>query len=146
MNPQIDFETLRVIGEQLRTQDNLATSDPLFIVQQKRKVYGFEKGYAEALQDEDAGVSWINGEDELDITSRQGKYFEALIKGRDVPEGWTRVRWKMRWEFVTACFTRKGCEDYIAANGHNLKSPRIYVASAYRNREWIALRQYLLTH
>lgn len=45
--------------------------------------------------------------------------------------------------FVTCCFTAKGCEDYIAANGHNLKKPRIYVESGYRNREWEIMREFL---
>ena len=44
------------------------------------------------------------------------------------------------WVFATACFTEQGCKDYLAANGHNLKSPRVYVYSGYRNAEWIALR------
>lgn len=46
--------------------------------------------------------------------------------------------------FVTACFTRKGAEAYIAANGHNLREPFIYVASLFRNREMIGLRAAIL--
>jgi hypothetical protein len=29
---------------------------------------------------------------------------------------------------------------YIYLNGHNLRAPRIYVESAFRNAEWQALR------
>lgn len=46
--------------------------------------------------------------------------------------------------FVTACFTRKGAEDYLAVNGHNLRDPFIYVASAWRNKEMIELREAML--
>lgn len=48
-----------------------------------------------------------------------------------------------QWEFVTVCFTEQACEDYIASNGHNLNEPRIYAASAYGNREMIAIREML---
>lgn len=51
---------------------------------------------------------------------------------------------KLDGKITTACFTRKGCEDYIALNGHNLKSPRIYVESGYRNREWEQLRELVM--
>lgn len=48
------------------------------------------------------------------------------------------------WEFVTACFTEKGCKDYLAVNGHNLTEPRIYAAGSYRNEEFRTVREYLL--
>ncbi len=51
---------------------------------------------------------------------------------------------KGRWEFVTACLTENGAQDFINCNGHNLHSPRIYGWSGYRNREWINLRNYFL--
>lgn len=145
MNPTIQFEKLRAIGEQLRTQDNLATSEPLFIVEQKRRDYGFSSNWS------DSPVVWLDEEgNEHALDSEEGKKLEKLLREaasfEEVPKGWTRTHYKDRWEFVTACFTRKGCEDYIAANGHNLKSPRIYVASAHRNAEWNAVRGYLLTH
>jgi hypothetical protein len=48
-----------------------------------------------------------------------------------------------KWEFVTACLTQKGCEDFIKADGHNYKRTRIYVASGYRNEEWQLIRDIL---
>jgi hypothetical protein len=59
------------------------------------------------------------------------------------PDGFTRSGFVKRWEFVTACFTEQGCKDYLDANGHNLRNPRIYVHSGYRNAEWIKLREWL---
>ena len=49
-----------------------------------------------------------------------------------------------RWEFVTGCFSRAGAQAYIDANNHNLREPRIYAATLYRNREMIAIREALL--
>ncbi|GAG30941.1 unnamed protein product [marine sediment metagenome] len=67
---------------------------------------------------------------------------EAEATGGDVT-GWVKSYYLDTWEFVTACFTEQGCQDYIDANVYNLDEPRIYVASAYRNCEFIAVREML---
>lgn len=54
------------------------------------------------------------------------------------------VGYKIIWTFVTCCFTEAAANRYIKENRHNLKNPRTYVASAYRNHEWIAVREMLL--
>jgi len=116
------MKALREIGEEIRTQDNAGTSHPIFAVQQKVRDYGYGREYCD-------GVVWINGDgDEAasgDTTGCERTYF------RD------------RWEFVTACFTRVAAQRYIDENQHNLKEPRIYVYSAYRNREWQEIREAL---
>lgn len=52
----------------------------------------------------------------------------------DKPKGkWSEVVKKSFHDrFVTVCFTRKGAEDFIAAERHNLQNPRIYVQYAER--------------
>lgn len=61
----------------------------------------------------------------------------------EVTEEGDEVRYHVEWEVVTVCFTRKGAEQYLRVNGHNLWNPRIYAMSAYRNAEMIALREWL---
>lgn len=46
-------------------------------------------------------------------------------------------------EFVTACFTEEGANNYLKINGHNLRKPFIYVTSLYRNEEMIKIRELL---
>lgn len=48
------------------------------------------------------------------------------------------------WEFSDACFTEASAEAIIARHGHNLDSPRVYVASGFRNPEWQLIREFLL--
>lgn len=130
-------ESLHRIGELIRTQDNRATSDPLFIVQQKKRIYGLDSDRCEEYE-------WIDEYDHehvADDIERAG--CDALERDGKRPEGWQKVYYVDQWEFVTACFTEQGCKDYIAANGHNLNEPRIYAASMYRNREMIAIRETL---
>ena len=128
---------MQQIGEWIRTQDNRCTSDPLFIVQQKKRIWGMDSDYCEDYE-------WVAEDDHEHIAEgveRAG--CDALdCNGEDVP-GWHKVYYVDQWEFVTVCFTEKACQDYIAANGHNLTEPRIYAASAYRNREMIAIREIL---
>lgn len=128
-------EQLQRIGKLLRTQDNLATSDPMFLVQQRVRFYGV------ALEYTDDHV-WIKDGEEADRL--EAARLDVLEFGGGDLGGWVKVGYVDRWEFVTACFTQRGADDYIAANGHNLNEPRIYVASADRNAEFIAVRKFLL--
>lgn len=127
------------IAARLRTQDNRATHLPIFVVEQKRRVYGFDTGYAD-----DADIAWIDPDGEPgdadEVAEIEAKYQDT----GEEPEGWTRTAFQDRWEFVTACFTEQGCKDFLAVNKHNLTEPRIYVYSGYRNREWEEVRDHLL--
>lgn len=138
-----DTFSLPAIGERLRTQDNLATALPIFIVQQKDEVvcnpdYSHAgESPREIFRDEDG--------DEVTDSDRLGWIrIEEERTGR-VPDGYDRIHVVTVWEFVTACFTRVGAEEHIRQNGHNLNSPRIYVSSAFRNPEWEAVRNFLIS-
>jgi hypothetical protein len=108
---------LAYLSSELQTQDNLGTADPLFIVEERERIYGVGGDYQEGQE--------LVGDEESDGEGEMVGYVD-------------------RWRFVTAAFTRKACQEYIEANRHNLTDPRVYVATAYRNREWIALRAYLM--
>ncbi|MEK9505133.1 hypothetical protein [Gaopeijia maritima] len=123
------------IGEELRTQDNACTNLPIFAVQQRVRDYGLE----EASQWE-----WRNAEDDWDLASpEEAARLDEVMEAWDDPAPWVRNYYEDRWEFVTACLTRKGCEEYLRKNDHNLTEPRIYAYSAYRNVEWSWLRETL---
>lgn len=65
----------------------------------------------------------------------------------DENESYTKTAYQDTWENVQPFFTRKGAEEYLHANKHNLtdkEPPRVYVVSAYRNAEWQAIRQMLI--
>lgn len=50
-----------------------------------------------------------------------------------------------QWVTVMVAMTRKGADDYLERDGHNLKKPRIFVESLYRCQEMIALREWLIS-
>ena len=127
---------IKEIARELATQDNLMTDQPIFLVQQLRKVY---------IIDDGDNYDWVD-EDWNDVTDAKTiKELEAHLEEHGEPkDGYTQNHYAEAWEFVTACFTRKGCDEYLAANGHNLKSPRVYADGSYRNAEWQAVRNFLM--
>nr|EFA1860821.1 ead/Ea22-like family protein [Escherichia coli] len=129
-------DSFGIIGENIRTQDNRITSAPMFCVYQKREIV------VDADYDYDR-IVWVD-EDGNEANKRQSRRLELLHENfREPPEKWRRVAVKDIDEFVTCCFTEQGCKDYLAANGHNLRLPFIYVKSGFRNAEYIGIRNWL---
>jgi hypothetical protein len=147
-------DALKRIRTNLRTQDNRATSWPMFAVQQKRRDYGYDPNYSDHVvwidqcndcveapnEAECAKSDYVLEPDEPTHEQLEKQYQET----GDEPDGWTRTSYVDRWEFVTACFTEQGCKDYLEVNGHNLNEPRIYAYSGWRNHEWQTITRLLL--
>lgn len=131
-------DQMQRIGELLNTQNNRATEHPLFIVQEREVICGVGEDHTDEFDWHDADNDWVQAGDEKKVE------LEALEDSLEDTGSWQRVGYVTRWRFVTACFTEQGCQDYIVANRHNLNDPRIYAASAYRNREFIAVREFLM--
>lgn len=126
--------TLLRIGRALETQDNAATAHPIYIVQSRRRIYGFDPDYADA-------PTWIAADEPVEATPEEAAEVEAEYEETGVErEDWTRTAYQDTWEAVTVCLTRAAAEQYIERQRHNLSHPRVYVESGYRNNEWIALR------
>jgi hypothetical protein len=125
---------IQKISGLIKTQDNRMTSEPIFLVQEKKRIY-CDSG------DVDENC-WMNdGEEVLEDVSKE--LFEIYQEGGRISPDFELVGYYDVWEFVTCCFTNAGAEEYIRVNGHNLNEPRIYVASGWRNQEWIDVRNFL---
>lgn len=133
------------LAEQLRTQDNAITSDPIFVVQRLHREVGWDPDYTEH-------ICWIDGANEdyvyPDVDPERHKRLEAAYLGEiDWPEDeaqpedeWTRTGFMWKWEFVQPFMTREAAEAFRAAQAHNIGESRVYVESGYRNPEWRLLR------
>lgn len=141
MSAPVTREAMRDIGREIATQDNRITDAPIFIVQQKRTYVGAD-GY-----NSNSRVEWRKEEFEHGLASRTyARELETHYRRTgEQKNGWTRFSVFDVWEFVTACFTEQGCKDYLKNNGHNLNESRIYAAGSYRNNEFRAVRDYLLS-
>src|SRR5574343_474719 len=104
------------ISSNIATQNNRATADPIFIVQQKVRDFGFEPSYADEYIWIDEASEEV-GDPEL----------IAKLEASDDEEvdglAYHKVYYKERMEYVTACFTERGCLDYIEQNRHRMKDP-----------------------
>lgn len=127
-------ESLKVIGELIRTQDNRITDQPMFIVFEKQEIIGSD-------EHSPSRIVWTwEGEE---VEELRGKRLELLHQdGRDT-RGYDRYAMQEIEVFVTACFTEQGCKDFLHLNGHNLRQPFIYAAGSYRNNEFRTLRNWL---
>lgn len=127
-------EALAKIAHLIRTQDNRATDAPMFIVQERKRDYGYDCDFC------DEHV-WLDTEnDYVEATPAEVRNLES---GKMDGRRWQKTGYKDRWEFVTACFTEQGCKDFIAADGHNHGELRIYAAGSYRNHEFRFVRDFI---
>jgi hypothetical protein len=130
MNPE-----LLEISKNLRTQDNRITNDPMFCVQVRERVYGFDSDHADHMCEVDADGN------EIEDASKDAADYEHDESGI------TTTGYRDFWKTVMVCFTEAGCQEHLRQNQHNYghyEETRIYVESFYRNPEMIAIRNYLM--
>lgn len=130
---------LKALQHELKTQDNAITADPLFCVYQIRRIGGLDPDYSDNYE-------WYNSVDCEVADEKKAKALERYSKkflGAE-PKNWRKVYYRDMRQFVTACLTRKGAEEFIRVNGHNMREPFIYVESMWRNEEMKSLRNALL--
>ena len=84
---------LKTIGALLRTQDNLATAEPVFIVQQKRRIYGIDTAFA-------GNITFLDSSEGFELTDEAlatvTKQFNAT---GNTPKNCTRTGYIDNWEF-----------------------------------------------
>lgn len=103
----------------VRTQDNLFTADPVYVVQVYTRIYGMSDEYTDkyAFLDDD--------QDEVPPHT----------------PGARMVYYEETWDFVQAFLTQSAADHYVATQGHRHSGAlRVYVDSAHRNPEWRELR------
>src|SRR5687768_4710001 len=114
MTPNELPQVVAEIGERIRTQDGRITSHPIFVVEERVRIYGMDPVW-------DGPVVWLHADEPVEVSPEESARLEAAYQEADQePENFTRTGYVDYWRFVTACFTEQGCKDYIAANGHNL--------------------------
>lgn len=135
-----DSDRLREIGHQINTQDNRCTAHSMFLVEQLVRDWGYAEGGSD-------GFKWLHYEEGVEADEEKAKALEETDDRIDGDlHGWERCYYRDRWEFVTACFTKHGCEEFLNSHRHNLNNPRIYVASGYRNHEYQFIREWLMRY
>jgi len=133
-------EQLKELAHELNIQDNRCTSNPLYVVQQKRRIYGLDTDYCEQViyqWKDDPEYFWETEEEAIKEASKYG-YAEDQIDNVIQKIGYIDI-----WDMVCVHLTEKAAQLYIDQNSHNLNSPRIYVSSQYRCHEFNNVVEYL---
>ena len=137
-------DLLRRMAENLKTQDNLATQDPLYVVYEKELVTGLEDGYSDFW-------AWItdDNKDQDEADADMMKVLDQLLENCEPlvigSRTYRRIGCKYVDRFASAFLTRKAAEDYIFYNSHHLEQPYIFVESLDRNPEMAAVRKYFMS-
>jgi hypothetical protein len=115
---------LEELIHELKTQDNLATAHPLYVVQEQREIAGMDLKYAERWKWHSEDHEYCYSDDEIQAAIQvdvEDEFGEA-VSDCD--------------EHVTVHLTMKAAQRYLEENRHNLAKPRIFVESQYRCHEW----------
>ena len=141
------MNTIPIIAENLHIQDARMTNLPIFIVQQKSRIYNLEESDQYIWIDECGEEVENHMAIALDCADQDN---QDEVLDPDNPEcqldtnDYRKSYYRDEYVFVQPFFTEHGAQEYIKANGHNLREPRIYVESGYRNEEWRLIREYLM--
>lgn len=136
------------LEHRLRTQDNRSTAWPLYVVEQRERIYGLDPQWS----DSDTGYIWQyrddstvyyetdaelldehNLEHSLDPKMAWPEYEDEVILGDCEYE---KIYYTVRWKFVCAHLTEEAADLYVGQNAHRMTEPRVYVTSQYRCHEW----------
>ena len=96
---------LQEIAQELNTQDNRCTSDPIFLVQELHVIHGMSTDYSDDIiwvEDCDWGEASEEEHNELE------EYYDANY---EEPEGWVRTAVLKEWRFVQPFFTEKAANQ-----------------------------------
>ncbi len=144
-----DFNFLKELGRELKTQDTLYTAKPIFWqIQQKDIVVGVDYDYSEGscliIGDEYEMITDIVEAknfliDNYDISARQLKHIneleeiESFCNKREIQCKYTGYIEKEKYD--NAFLTRKSLEKHIELNHYHYKNPVRFCSAAWRNPE-----------
>lgn len=155
-------EDVSELREEIKTQDNLATLDPLFVVYDWERV-PTESGYSDECDYIDTDEGGVIAETEAELVEyAKSQGFEtpsitefnamqksdilAWIRNQNLGEVPIERRYYLKKRrFITPFFTRKAAQAFIDANYYHYKEPHIYVESLWRNYEMQGIREAILT-
>ncbi len=130
------------IQQELRTQDNACTAHPLYVVFNKRRIYGMDPEFGD-----DHHYEWID--------NFSGDFTQADERKKLACDRYERMygqnpkKWDKRYyvevdEFVTCFFTLEAAQLFIVKRRGGYNHLHVYVDSLYRNQEMQDIRNALL--
>jgi hypothetical protein len=143
---EADIEQLKKISHNIKTQDNLATNEPSYIVYQLKEVVIDGEYITPGTRNDEFQESWtmyrVNDdswlrEEELD------EYYENNEEEKPDLEDLEQAEFSYVDDFVQCFFTREAAQTHIDQNYYHYTKPYIYVESFWRNPECQLIRKIL---
>ena len=114
------------------------TANPIFIVQKRERVYGFDSDYGNAYV-------WINAEnDHEEADERTTKRLNAIDDDGRNTGNWNKIYYIDQWDYVCAHFTKEAAVAFIKRKRHDYSTLRVWVDSQYWCWEFNAIISGLL--
>ena len=138
MQPYLD--KLKEIQKELKSQDNRCTSDPIFLVQEKERIYGMDEDYSDEYV-------WYDpyNDCEADLEEEQKLNDDSRLYEEIDYDCWQLIPYLDKQMTVQSFFTEKAAQEYIDRNSHRHSGKlSIYVDSLYRNSEMRMIRDFIL--
>lgn len=126
------------IGNLLLTQDGQCTAEPMYVVQVRRRLFGFDTVWTD-------DIAWLGYDHEEEDPEEHARLERIYQETLEEPAGYTRTGYMDTWEFVQVFLTDKAAREFVVANKHRHSGDlRVFVDSGIRNPEWKAVRNHLI--
>lgn len=146
---------LKEIAKEIKTQDNMSTADPIFILFEQQKIPTANDYSDNFFYNDSPNDCYEIGEtlEELIDYARETIEIPAWFEGaydwkkEDYILSKTdicKVYYIKVKEFKQAFFTKKSAEQYLESNNYHFNDPLIWCSSLWRNGEMQAVRNALL--
>jgi hypothetical protein len=128
------IEFLNCLATELQEQDNAYTASPIYCIQEEVLVTGIDTEYCET-------IGWFSSDGGGLADARKARalnrYYDRYGKE---PADWVRTGYEYVWRYTGRSYLTKAA---AAAFVGDSKKHRVYVDSAYRNRELKEIRRLL---
>lgn len=128
------YDFLKSLSEEIARQDNRATAKPYFFALRVRREYTAAEGYDydhTYYIDRHGNEPWSSKEDLLENDPDHPEH--------EIKEVYTKDHWEVENVFLT----KRGYDEHLALNKHNLRSPQDFLYHAFRNPEFMGLFKFL---
>lgn len=137
-------EELARIKEQMLTQDNRATSYPIFIIVEDKKIYGVESGWADGRERKEDYDNPLCDRCEAMADSNGPDYPEECDDCPDDAFVNYRIEKDVPNLYAGFFFTAEAAQAHLDSNHHHYNSTaKVYATSAYNNYELRTVMQHL---
>lgn len=135
------------LSQQLHTQDNRCTSHPIFQVRDVKQVPCLPEHADDTHWWDEEGSAVLDEEliKTLEDASLGGSYC-TLEDDEDAPPYTYHCTYTKTLRQVVATFmTQQAADAWVKANEHRHNALEIYIDSGFRNPEWQAIRDFLMS-